>query len=163
MTDEGDLPPASSRHVTLLRRLSWLHGTVTYGMSHGGDIASADREMALVDARCALKAELAVVCIGPGVSSSGRRPNGSGTAQRTFVDTVTTLGGIPFALPRLTAWQSEPADEQPESKDVSNTDVRAALARYPYPISTLGRTLQQEPVFYRQVCLTAQAAWESLT
>lgn len=101
MTDGGALPLDFSNHVALLNDLGWLAGTVTYGQAYGGDLETMNKYTALIASKHILHADLAIVSMGPGIAGTGTVLGHSGVEVGELVNAVSTLGGIPIVIPRI--------------------------------------------------------------
>jgi hypothetical protein len=126
MTDGGALPISFSRHVTALKQLSWLCGTVTYGQAYGGDLETMNKFTALIAARHILQADVIIVCMGPGIAGTGTPLGHTGTEAGELVNAVDRLGGTPIMIPRVSG-----ADRRSRHYGVShhllvNLDIVAA-------------------------------------
>ena len=136
MTDGGALPLAVSGHVRRLRQLGWLAGAVTYGHAYGGDVEAVNKYTALLAARHVLEADLAVVCMGPGIVGTGTVYGFSGIEAGELVGAAHALGGIPVAMARISF-----ADPRPRHRGLSrHTAValgQAALAPACVPLPLL--------------------------
>lgn len=136
MTDGGALPLAVSGHVRRLRELGWLAGAVTYGHAYGGDVEAVNKYTALLAARHVLEADLAVVCMGPGIVGTGTLYGFSGIEAGELVGAVHALGGVPVAMARISF-----ADPRPQHRGLSrHTAValgQAALAPACVPLPRL--------------------------
>ncbi len=96
MSDGGALPLAYSRHVAILKQLSWLSGTVTYGQAYGGDLETMNKFTACIAARHILKADLIIACMGPGIAGTGTPLGHTGIEVGELINCVHQLGGKPF-------------------------------------------------------------------
>lgn len=196
MSDGGALPLSFSRHVSALKQLSWLCGTVTYGQAYGGDLETMNKFTALIAARHILHADIIIACMGPGIAGTGTPLGHTGTEAGELVNAAAMLGGRPILMPRLSGAEKRPRhyglshhltanlkytaacsavlplpaglpDElaavvrrqlEPILKDgrhrilwqeePSLADLEAALHAYPLTITTMGRTLRDDPSFY---------------
>ncbi|OYD09792.1 DUF3866 family protein [Paludifilum halophilum] len=101
MTDGGSLPVHLSKHVRRLRELGWIEATVSAGHSFGGDQEAVNLYSALLLARHALKADLIVVSMGPGIAGTGTPFGFSGIEQGQGINAVHSLEGIPVVAPRI--------------------------------------------------------------
>ncbi|PTX52219.1 uncharacterized protein DUF3866 [Melghirimyces profundicolus] len=101
MTDGGALPAPFSRHVRRLKSLGWLAGTVTAGHAFGGDLEAVNLYSALLLARHALKSDLIMVAMGPGITGTGTPYGFSGVEQGQAVNAVHSLEGLPVLIPRI--------------------------------------------------------------
>ncbi|GFR36811.1 hypothetical protein PRECH8_01070 [Insulibacter thermoxylanivorax] len=196
MSDGGALPISLSRHVSALKQLSWLCGTVTYGQAYGGDLETMNKFTALIAARHILRADIIIACMGPGIAGTGTPLGHTGTEAGELVNAAAMLGGRPILIPRLSGAEQRPRhyglshhltanlkytaacravlplpaglpDEltavvRRQLKPIleegrhritwqdepSLTDLEAALCAYPLTITTMGRTLRDDPSFY---------------
>ncbi len=134
MSDGGALPLAYSRHAAHLRRLGWLCGTVTYGQAYGGDLETLNKFTALIAARHILRADLAVVAMGPGIAGTGTRLGHSGVEVGELINAVSRLRGKSVVMPRLSF-----ADARSRHRGLSHhllhglSDVAYARAILPLP------------------------------
>lgn len=101
MSDGGALPIQFSRHVRTLSELGWLQGTITYGHAYGGDLETINKFTALIAAKHILKADLAIVAMGPGIAGTGTRLGYSGVETGEIANAVSKLGGRPVMIPRI--------------------------------------------------------------
>ncbi|XOK63805.1 DUF3866 family protein [Paenibacillus elgii] len=136
MTEGGALPLAVSGHVRRLRELGWLAGAVTYGHAYGGDVEAVNKYTALLAARYVLEADIAIVCMGPGIVGTGTPYGFSGIEAGELVGAVHALGGAPVAMARISF-----ADPRPQHRGLSrHTAValgQAALAPACVPLPLL--------------------------
>lgn len=101
MTDGGALAAAYSRQAWALREAGWLAAVITAGHAFGGDLEAVSVHSALLAARVAVAADLAVVLMGPGIAGTNSPLGFSGTEQAWILDAAGALGGRPVALGRL--------------------------------------------------------------
>jgi hypothetical protein len=126
MTDGGALPLAFSRTVAVLRER--LAGTVTAGQAFGGDLEAVTLHEALLAARHALGAEVAVVTQGPGNLGVGTPWGFSGVAAGDAVNAVAAVGGRAVASLRVS--DADPRERHRGVSHHSRTAYgRVALAR----------------------------------
>jgi hypothetical protein len=118
MTDGGALPAWFSRSLSELG--DRLAGTVTAGQAFGGDLEAVNVHTALLAARHALGADLAVVAQGPGNLGTGTPWGYSGVAVGEAVNAVTALDGRPVGSLRISA-----ADPRPRHRGVSHHSLTA--------------------------------------
>jgi hypothetical protein len=179
MTDGGALPIAMSDVVASLRARGLLCGTVTAGHAFGGDIEALNVPSGLALARHRLAADVIVVGMGPGVAGTGTRLGFTGLEVAPALDAAAWLGGRPIACLRcsdadgrgrhrgishhsrtvLDAVRSEvdvaaPAEVEPLAERhrwhvVEPGDVEALLAEHDLPVRTMGRGIDEDPVFFR--------------
>ncbi len=120
MLDGGALPAAFSRVMTELRADGLLSGCVTTGQAFGGDLEAVTVHSGLLAARHVLRAEIAVVCQGPGNLGTGTRWGFSGVACGEAVNAAAVLGGRPVASLRVSE-----ADPRPRHRGVSHHSLTA--------------------------------------
>lgn len=136
MTDEASLPMAVSRLVPRMRASGMLDGTITAGQAFGGEFEAVNLYSALLAARHVLKADVAIVAIGPGIPGTGTPFGHSGVAQGQAVNAAYALEGVPVACLRLSF-----ADERPRHVPVSHQTLTAlsavALGRAVVPVPQL--------------------------
>ncbi len=101
MTDGGALPAAFSRQVHALREAGLLAAVITAGHAFGGDLEAVSIHSALLAARLAVEADLAVVLMGPGILGTGTALGFSGVEQAWILDAAGALGGRPVAVARV--------------------------------------------------------------
>jgi hypothetical protein len=134
MSDGGALPIAFSRHAAELKRRGWLQGTVTYGHAYGGDLETVNKFTALLAARHALHADIAIAAMGPGIAGTGTPLGHSGLEVGELVNAVASLGGVPIVMPRVSF-----AEPRERHRGVSHHTLGAlataafAQARLPLP------------------------------
>ena len=137
MTDGAALPLALSDVVATLRDRGLIDATVTCGHAFGGDYEAVSVYSALAVARHVIKADAAVVVMGPGIVGTGTRLGFSGIEGGPVLDAVTGLGGDPIACLRVSF-----ADERPRHQGVSHhtlTTLRIACrSRVTIPVPAVG-------------------------
>ncbi len=101
MTDGAALPIALSGLVSELKRKKLLDLTITAGQAFGGDLEAVSIPSALLTAYQALKPDLIIVSLGPGIVGTGTKLGFSGIEQSWILDLTYRLGGIPVAVPRI--------------------------------------------------------------
>jgi len=101
MSDGAALPIALSKHVSCLKALRWLGGTVTYGHAYGGDLETVNRYTALLAARHVQRADIAVAAMGPGIAGTGTPYGHTAVEIAELVHAVIALGGLPVVIPRI--------------------------------------------------------------
>jgi hypothetical protein len=101
MTDGAALPIALSELVRELKQKKLLDLTVTSGHAFGGDLEAVSIPSALLVAREALKPDLIIVALGPGIVGTGTAFGFSGIEQSWIIDLVSKMQGIPIAVPRI--------------------------------------------------------------
>lgn len=101
MTDGGALPLWLSDTARRLCGKGVIAGTITYGNAFGGDIECINIYTALIAAREIIKADAALVCMGPGIAGTDTVYGFSGIEQSLIVDAVNRLQGKAVAIPRI--------------------------------------------------------------
>lgn len=101
MTDGAALPIALSGLVRELKAKKLLDLTVTAGQAFGGDLEAVSIPSALLTAFQAIKPDLIIVALGPGIVGTGTKLGFSGIEQSWVLDLTARLGGIPVAAPRI--------------------------------------------------------------
>ena len=101
MTDGAALPLALSRIVAQMRQSGWLAATITAGQAFGGDYECVNLYSALATAHTVVRADMAVVCQGPGNVGTGTPLGFSGIEQGQAINAVTSLGGAGVACARV--------------------------------------------------------------
>lgn len=101
MTDGAALPLAFSELAARLRGEGVIDTTITAGHSFGGDIEAINIFSALAAAKYVAGADVAIVCMGPGIVGSGTRLGFTGIEQGQVINAVNSLKGTAIAIPRL--------------------------------------------------------------
>jgi hypothetical protein len=101
MTDAAALPIALSGLVRELKDKQLLDLTVTAGQAYGGDLEAVSIPSALLSAYHAIKPDLIIVALGPGIVGTGTKLGFSGIEQSWVLDLTNRLKGIPIAAPRI--------------------------------------------------------------
>ncbi|HEY8416545.1 MAG TPA: DUF3866 family protein [Limnochordales bacterium] len=101
MTDGAALPLAFSQLAAELRAAGFLDGTVTVGHAFGGDLEAVTVFSGLLAARWALRADAAIVAMGPGVVGTGTRYGTTAIETGQHLDAAGILGGRAVAALRL--------------------------------------------------------------
>jgi len=124
MTDGAALPIAFSETAASLKEKRLIDMTITAGHAFGGDLEAVNIFSALAAARYVVKADVAVVCMGPGIAGTGTKLGFSGIEQGQIVNAVNGLKGTAIAIPRITF-----ADKRERHYGISHhtiTDLRVA-------------------------------------
>ena len=136
MTDGGALPAFLSRAAAALKARGLLAGVVTCGHAFGGDLEAVTVYSGLLAAKHVLRADAAIVCMGPGVAGTGTPFGFSGLEVGDNLNRICSLQGRPIALPRLSF-----ADPRPRHRGFSHHTLRAlvdaALAEVDVPLPAL--------------------------
>lgn len=101
MTDGAALPMAFSQTVDWLKKKGLLLGTVSTGHAFGGDLEAVNIYSGLLAARKVLRADVIIVCMGPGIVGTGTKWGFTGAEQGDILNAVDTLQGTPIAVPRI--------------------------------------------------------------
>ena len=101
MTDGGALPIVFSNLVGSLKSLSLIDATITCGHAFGGDFEAVNVFSALTAAKEVVKADIAVVIMGPGIVGTKTTLGFSGIEQGQVLNAVGALKGKPIAIVRL--------------------------------------------------------------
>ncbi|MGZ4804030.1 MAG: DUF3866 family protein [Acidimicrobiia bacterium] len=137
MTDGAALPLVLSDLVASLRDRGLIDASVTCGHAFGGDFEAVSIYSALAVARHVIRADAAVVVMGPGIVGTGTRLGFSGIEGGPVLDAATGLRGDPIACLRVSF-----ADERPRHQGVSHhslTTLRVACrSRVTIPIPMVG-------------------------
>jgi hypothetical protein len=125
MTDGAALPLALSDLVAAMRERGLLDGTISAGHAFGGDLEAVSVPSALVLARHVLRADVAVVGMGPGVLGSASELGNTAVEVASILDVAAALGGAPIAVLRMSS-----GDPRERHRGLSHHTVTAlALAR----------------------------------
>src|SRR5262249_46401194 len=123
MTDSAALPIAFSRLAPALREKGLLDATVTCGQAFGGDYEAVNLYSGLAVAQAVAKADMIVVCQGPGHTGTGTPLGFSGIDQGIALNAAVALDGTPIAVARLSF-----ADPRPRHVGISH-HTRTVLQR----------------------------------
>ncbi|MHB1136488.1 MAG: DUF3866 family protein [Coriobacteriia bacterium] len=136
MTDESALPMALSRLVPRMLDAGLIDETITCGQAFGGGLEAVNLYSGLLAARHVVRADVAIVAIGPGIPGTSTPFGHSGVAQGQTINAASSLGGDPVAVLRLSF-----ADERPRHVPVSHQTLTAlgsvALASAVVPVPGL--------------------------
>lgn len=182
MTDGAALPIAISDLVHDLKGAGVLDVTVTAGHAFGGDHEAVSVPSALVIARHLAKADAIVVGMGPGVVGTGSTLGTTAVEAAAVLDSAAALGGRPILCVR--ASDGDPRErhqgtshhastvlrlvrsrvEAPDVDDVDAApDAGAVLAAIGVRITTMGRTPEQDPLFFASCSAAATVAARHLS
>ncbi|HHW39982.1 MAG TPA: DUF3866 family protein [Syntrophomonadaceae bacterium] len=120
MTDGAALPIALSKTVRNLKEKGLLAGTVTCGHAFGGDLEAVNIYSGLVAAYAALKADVIIVAMGPGIVGTGTKWGTTALEQGEILNAVSILGGKGIAIPRISF-----ADPRSRHRGVSHHTLTA--------------------------------------
>jgi hypothetical protein len=167
MTDGAALPLALSDLVAGLRDTGLLAATVTAGHAFGGDLEAVTVPSALALARHVQGADAVVVGMGPGVVGTGTALGTTSVEAAAVLDTAAALGGRPILCVRASSGDQRERHRgvshhtttvldlvrspvaAPTADDVDVPDVGALLARHGLRVTTMGRTPEQDPLFFQ--------------
>ncbi|MDW7673047.1 MAG: DUF3866 family protein [Bacillota bacterium] len=148
MTDGASLPLAFSETVADLMEKKLIMGTITYGHAFGGDLEAVNVYTALLAAKYCLKADLAIVAMGPGIVGTSTIFGHTGVEQGEIANAVASLEGTPIIVPRISFLDPRPRHQgfshhtvtvltricraeaivsMPELKDLSQQLIQAQL------------------------------------
>jgi hypothetical protein len=188
MTDGASLPIALSDLVVELRGRELISATITAGHAFGGDLEAVTVASALTMAASVAQAEVIVVAMGPGVVGTGTKYGTTAIEAAAILDTVDALGGIPIlcvrasdgdgrdrhqgvshhtttaieltrAAPLVAAVPHEMLTvEGVMVAEVEPPDVAAILDAAGLHITTMGRGIEADPLFFAAAGAAASVA-----
>ena len=120
MTDFAALPLALSDMVRAARGAGLIDATISCGQAFGGGLEAVNLHSGLLAARHVVRADVAIVAIGPGVVGTATPFGHGGIAQGEAINAVASLGGVPVAALRISF-----ADERPRHRGVSHHTLTA--------------------------------------
>lgn len=136
MTDGAALPIAYSRLVRALRERGLLDATVTCGQAFGADYEAVNLYSALAIASAVARADIIIVCQGPGGTGTATPLGFSGIDQGIALNAAAALEGTPIAVVRLSM-----ADPRPRHLGISHHTLtileRVALCPALVPVPRL--------------------------
>ena len=155
MTDGAALPLSWSKVVAQLKQHGLLNWTITVGHAFGGDLEAVNLYSGLLAARHVVAADIAIVCMGPGIVGTGTRYGFTGIELGEIVNAVSVLGGVAVAVPRISF-----ADGRARHRGVSHHTLTALgrVALRPALIS-LPILPREKYIFIRKQLITA-GLWE---
>lgn len=101
MTDGGALPIQYSETVRLLKAKGLIDTTITAGHAFGGDMEALNIYSALLAARHAAKADVAIIAMGPGIAGTSTDFGFTGIEQGQTINAIDSLGGQPVFVARI--------------------------------------------------------------
>lgn len=101
ITDHGALPVFFSNNIRLLKSLELLDATISIGNAYGGDYECVNIYTGLQMALNVLKADVAVVTMGPGIMGTGSPFGFSGLEMGFYINFIKNNGGEPLYIPRI--------------------------------------------------------------
>lgn len=136
MTDSAALPIGFSRLVAQLTKMGWIQNTITIGQAFGGDLEAVSLYSAMLLAKNHLKADVILVCQGPGNTGTGTSWGFSAIDQGLALNAAGTLHGKPIAALRISF-----ADARPRHHGISHHSLtvlsRVALVPCLIPVPVL--------------------------
>lgn len=178
MTDGASLPLVLSDAVATARDRGVIDATVTAGHAFGGDLEAVSVPSALVMAKHHQLADVVVVGMGPGVAGTATALGTTSVEAAAVLDAVRALGGEPVlavrassadprprhrgishhttSVARLTLsspWVAAVPDEARSlpgvvCRAVSPPEPAAVMASTGLSVTTMGRDLSDDPVFF---------------
>ncbi len=115
MTDSASLPMAFSRLVDELKSAKLIDDTITIGQAFGGDKEAVNIYSGLLAAKALCKADVVIVCPGPGTVGTESKFGFSSIEQGEIVNAVNVLGGSAIAIARISY-----ADQRPRHQGLSH-------------------------------------------
>lgn len=188
MTDGAALPLAMSDLVADLRSKGLLSGTVTAGHAFGGDLEAVTVPSALGLAVHVLDADAVVVAMGPGVVGTGTSLGTTAIETAPILDSVERAGGVPImcirasgadprdrhhgvshhstTAARLSHCRPLAAAIPPEVSALEGVralrrdtpDAAAILGEAGLRLTTMGRTVDEDPLFFAAACAAGEIA-----
>lgn len=101
MSDEAALPLVLSDVVRAAVDAGLIDSTITTGQAFGGTFEAVNLHSGLLAARHVARADVAIAAIGPGVVGTATPMGHGGVAQGEAINAVSSLGGVPVAVLRL--------------------------------------------------------------
>jgi len=178
MTDGAALPIALSDLVADMVASGVVMATITAGHAFGGDLEAVSVPSALALARHALAADVAIVAMGPGVVGTGSALGTTAVEVASVLDGAAALGGRPVAALRMSSGDErhrhrgvshhtrtalalvrsrvlvaapEPGayeDDRHDVRVVTPPPVADLLADAGLHVTTMGRTPEEDPLFF---------------
>ncbi|HXG23990.1 MAG TPA: DUF3866 family protein, partial [Chthonomonadales bacterium] len=108
MTDGAALSMAYSHLVRALRECGLLDATITSGQAFGADYEAINLYSALAVASEVARADIVIVCQGPGGAGTATPLGFSGIDQGIAINATAALGGTPIAVVRLSMTDPRP-------------------------------------------------------
>ncbi|WP_347499712.1 DUF3866 family protein [Proteiniborus sp. DW1] len=115
MTDAGALSLHFSKTVKRLKNEKIIENTITIGHAFGGDLECVNIYTGIIAAKTIANSDVTIIAMGPGIVGTGTKYGFSGIEQGYIIDAVNKLGGLSFAVPRISF-----ADERERHKGISH-------------------------------------------
>lgn len=188
MTDGASLPLALSDLTADLRSRGLLAGTVTAGHAFGGDLEAVGVPSALGLAVHTLGADAVVVAMGPGVVGTGTGLGTTAVEVAPVLDVVERIGGTPIMCLRASSGDPRPRHRGISHHSITAArltharplvaaipteagslggvslvdwpvpDARALLEGAGLALTTMGRTVDQDQLFFEAACAAGEIA-----
>lgn len=188
MTDSAALPLALSDLVAELVGRGSIATTVTAGHAFGGDLEAVTAASAMQLARHVAGAEVVVVGMGPGVVGTGTRYGTTAIDAAAVLDAADALGAIPILCVRASSGDTRerhrgvshhtrtvvemsrsapvvaPVPREVRELDgvvvheVLSPDVATILREAGLRITTMGRSIEDDPLFFDAAAAAAAVA-----
>lgn len=195
MSDGAALPIVFSRTVRRLKEMGLITAAITFGHAFGGDFEAVNVYSALLAAKLVVKADLAVIAMGPGVVGTGTRWGTTAIEQGIFLNAVRHIDGVPVAIPRLSDGDQRQRhfglshhtrtvltrvvdgsvvlslprcyERHLQAEDElvlkrhqvfweETDELFSGLGRSGLPLSTMGRGVEEDPLFFHGVLAAAR-------
>lgn len=101
MTDGAALPLPFSKLSAELKNKGLIDATITVGNAFGGDYEAVNIYTGLIAAKEVVKADIAIVAMGPGIVGTDSKYGFTGIEQAEIINATNLLGGQPIAVPRI--------------------------------------------------------------
>lgn len=143
MTDSASLALPLSDNVRASVATGLVDASISCGQSFGGQLEAVNLHSGLLAARHVVRADVAVVAIGPGVVGTTTPFGHGGVTQGEAINAVATLAGVPVAVLRMSF-----ADSRERHRVVSHHTisalVRVALAEAVVAVPMLPDEMAQQ-------------------
>lgn len=121
MSDGSSLPIAMSNLIDELKAKAYIKNTITFNNAFGGDYEAINVYSALLAAKHKCQADVAVVCMGPGIVGSNSKFGFSGIEASFYIKAVNDLKGKPIYI--LRGSKSDSRDRHNVVSHHSNTVI----------------------------------------
>ena len=123
MTDEASLLADLSENLKYARAHDLIDTCITCGQAYGGDYETVNLHSALLVAHHALKADICIVGVGPGITGTDTTFGHGGIAQGEAINAVNAVRGTAIACLRMSS-----EDERERHQGISHHSL-SALSR----------------------------------
>ncbi len=155
MSDFAALPFALSEIVRAAVDAGLIDGSITCGQAFGGDYEAVNVHSALLASRHVVKADVAIVGVGPGVLGTATPFGHGGVAQGEAINAVAALGGVPVAVLRVSS-----VDDRERHRGVSHHSLTALTRVALAPAIVAMPRLPTELVRAIEEVLEAGGVWQ---